>query len=117
MLVCRVVYRMVSCTHYWPDVAMDAVMDVRRPYRFHEQKTYMSCEMNWHYKQRYHMRYSLKYPVYWVKCKPCKQKRKEVTSNIRCHILGLTKIHSREVDKRTSRHFQSVRDQKRNTKI
>jgi len=49
---------------------MYAIMDACCPYPFQKQKTQMCYEMNRHYKQRYHVRYSLKYPVQRMECEP-----------------------------------------------
>lgn len=68
---------------------MDAIMDARCPYPFQKQETQMCNEMNRHYKQRYHVRYSLKYPVQRVKCEPWKPEKRYVpTLEIdSCNIL------------------------------
>lgn len=59
MLVSGVMNRVVSSAHYRPELAMDAIVNVCRPYAFKEYKDYMCCEMHRNDEESYYVRYCL----------------------------------------------------------
>lgn len=54
-----VMNRMIARTHYRPNSAMDAIVDVRRPDAIDEQKNLVGHEMGGDNEESYHMWYCL----------------------------------------------------------
>lgn len=115
VFVCCVVNGVETGAHYRPHIAVNTVVNVRRPNPLYEKEHQVCRELHWNYKQSYHVRYSLQYPVQWVKRQTGKRRESvllvvDVMSGVqifieRLYVVQLSvhpidiKLHKHEIDR------------------